>query len=183
VSLEQSIHEITGIPYRALRGGDLSSFSTLERLTWTEHRRTKRREDKAYCLLGIFGVYMPLVYGEGDHAWSRSMEKIDKKHTEKEEAEHILSFLPIATDAPFNALVHQFEPICLQQTRTELLDDIAQWIDGHDTPCVFWLNGMAGTGKSTVARTVARTCHEKGMLGPASSFQEEAEISLMQPSS
>jgi Heterokaryon incompatibility protein (HET) len=64
-SLEQRIHEITGIALPALRGDSLSQFTIEERLLWIRHRATKREEDLAYCLLGIFDIFMPLIYGEG----------------------------------------------------------------------------------------------------------------------
>src|SRR5947207_2310346 len=64
-SLEQQIHEITGIPVSALQGRPLSDFTVDERMFWAAKRETKREEDKAYALLGIFDVHMPLIYGEG----------------------------------------------------------------------------------------------------------------------
>jgi hypothetical protein len=64
-SLERQIHEITGITAQALQGGPLSQFSVKERISWTEKRETKREEDAAYSLLGIFDIHMPLIYGEG----------------------------------------------------------------------------------------------------------------------
>jgi Heterokaryon incompatibility protein (HET) len=85
-SLERQIHEITGITILALRGTSLSRFGIKERLSWAEYRKTTRKEDQVYSLLGIFGVYMPLIYGEGrDNAFTRLREEIDKhskgKHT------------------------------------------------------------------------------------------------------
>ena len=44
------------------------------------------------------------------------------------------------------------------------------WADGHDGRHIFWLNGMAGTGKSTIARTVARDCSEQERLGASFFF-------------
>ncbi|KAJ4377410.1 hypothetical protein N0V83_000235 [Neocucurbitaria cava] len=65
-SLEQTLHEITGISVTALQGScPLSQFSIDERMKWAERRETKREEDMAYSLLGIFGIHMPLLYGEG----------------------------------------------------------------------------------------------------------------------
>ncbi|ERF69453.1 hypothetical protein EPUS_07857 [Endocarpon pusillum Z07020] len=49
-SLEQYIHEITGIAIQALRGGPLTGFKVEERFSWAKHRETKRQEDKAYSL-------------------------------------------------------------------------------------------------------------------------------------
>ena len=64
-SLEQTLHEITGIAIQALRGSPLSYFSVDERMSWAAERQTKREEDEAYSLLGIFDIHMPLIYGEG----------------------------------------------------------------------------------------------------------------------
>lgn len=74
--LEQHIHEITGIPISALHGGSLSNFSVGERMRWAANRDTKKKEDKAYCLLGIFDVSMSLRYGEGEKALVRLENKV-----------------------------------------------------------------------------------------------------------
>ena len=48
-------------------------------MSWAEKRETTRKEDEAYSLLGIFDVYMPLIYGEGrENAFKRLREEIDK---------------------------------------------------------------------------------------------------------
>ncbi|KAM0151017.1 hypothetical protein ACHAQE_008675 [Botrytis cinerea] len=84
-SLEHLIHEITGIEISALHGQNLSDFSIDERMSWAKNRETKREEDKAYCLLGIFDVHMPLIYGErSKNSFRRLGEEIEKrakKHT------------------------------------------------------------------------------------------------------
>jgi hypothetical protein len=78
-TLERQVHKITGIAVLALQGAPLSQFGVDERLLWAENRQTTRKEDKAYSLLGIFNVYMPLIYGEGrDNALMRLREEIDK---------------------------------------------------------------------------------------------------------
>jgi hypothetical protein len=64
-SLVARIHKITGISVQALEGKGLSDFSVNERLSWAQNRQTKREEDAAYSLLGIFDIHMPLIYGEG----------------------------------------------------------------------------------------------------------------------
>ena len=79
-SLERHLHEITGISILALRGTPLSEFSIRERISWAENRETKREEDKAYSLLGIFDIHMPLIYGEGaKNAFGRFQEEIDRR--------------------------------------------------------------------------------------------------------
>jgi len=77
-SLEREIHEITGINIQALQGNPLSEFSVTERMSWAAKRKTTRKEDEAYCLLGIFDIHMPLIYGEGKKAFIRLKEEIDK---------------------------------------------------------------------------------------------------------
>jgi hypothetical protein len=78
-TLECQIHEITKIAVPALRGAPLSQFGVEERFSWVENRQTAHKEDKAYSMLGIFDVYMSLIYGEGeDNAFARLREAIDK---------------------------------------------------------------------------------------------------------
>jgi len=48
-------------------------------MSWAAMRQTTRIEDMAYCLLGLFDVHMPLLYGEGRKAFRRRQEKILKK--------------------------------------------------------------------------------------------------------
>ena len=77
-TLEGLIHEIIKIPRTALNGTQLSNFTVDERLKWAAGRHTKRTEDRAYCLLGIFEIFMPLIYGEGENAFKRLTEEIGK---------------------------------------------------------------------------------------------------------
>jgi hypothetical protein len=78
-TLEHDVYEITGVATEALRGGPLSRFTVEERMSWAKHRETKHPEDEAYALLGIFNVFMPLLYAEGrEKAFARLREEIDK---------------------------------------------------------------------------------------------------------
>lgn len=79
LSLAETISEISGIPLGALLGGDLSSFNFAEKMSWASQRLTTRIEDQAYCLMGLFGINMPLLYGEGKNAFLRLQEEIMKK--------------------------------------------------------------------------------------------------------
>ncbi|KAH0553188.1 hypothetical protein GP486_006632 [Trichoglossum hirsutum] len=86
-----------------------------------------------------------------------------------------LSLLPFATQAPFNAYGRRHEPACLPDTRVDLLQGIYDWADGEDgkdEQCIFWLNGLAGTGKSTISRTVARRYDEQKRLGASFFFSK-----------
>ncbi|KAF4810246.1 Vegetative incompatibility protein HET-E-1 [Colletotrichum siamense] len=70
---------ITKIPRECLLNEQpLSSFSTAQIMSWASSRVTTRPEDQAYCLLGLFGVNMPLLYGEGCKAFVRLQEEIIK---------------------------------------------------------------------------------------------------------
>ncbi|KAK4947888.1 hypothetical protein LTR10_013396 [Elasticomyces elasticus] len=89
--LGQQIFQITKVPIAALRGAAMSDFTVEERLQWAANRKTKRREDKAYCLLGIFDVFLPLIYGEGDNAYirlKREIAKSSKLHPRIESSEY-----------------------------------------------------------------------------------------------
>jgi hypothetical protein len=80
ISLEQDIHEITKISIGALRGQRLSDFSIAERMSWAATRNTTIKEDKIYCRLGIFEVFLPLIYGEGEaYAESRLRAEIQRR--------------------------------------------------------------------------------------------------------
>ncbi|CAI0643891.1 unnamed protein product [Colletotrichum noveboracense] len=72
--------EITGIDQRVLLGTtSQSDVSVANRMKWASCRNTTRPEDIAYCLLGLFNVNMPLLYGEGERAFVRLQEEILKE--------------------------------------------------------------------------------------------------------
>lgn len=78
-SLFQDIHDVTKLPLDAVRGRFLDDFSVDVRLSWAEGRETKREEDAAYSLLGIFDIYMPLIYGEGrQRAFRRLLKELNE---------------------------------------------------------------------------------------------------------
>lgn len=56
----------------------LSECPIAQRMAWAANRTTTRLEDRAYSLLGIFDVYMPMLYGEGERAFQRLQEEIIK---------------------------------------------------------------------------------------------------------
>lgn len=76
-TLEGVIASVTGIDQDCI-GGRKSIFdeSVATRMSWAARRTTTRREDLAYCLLGIFDINMPLLYGEGQKAFKRLQEEI-----------------------------------------------------------------------------------------------------------
>jgi hypothetical protein len=79
VSNITGIHEVylmtwsdsTSPRFDVLRGASVS-----ERMSWAARRQTTKEEDRAYCLMGIFGINMPLTYGEGMNAFFRLQQEI-----------------------------------------------------------------------------------------------------------
>ncbi|KAK0641893.1 heterokaryon incompatibility protein-domain-containing protein [Cercophora newfieldiana] len=73
------ISRVTGIDEVCLQKKKrLEEYSIAQRMAWAANRVTTREEDMAYCLLGIFGINMPLLYGEGRKAFRRLQEEILK---------------------------------------------------------------------------------------------------------
>ncbi|KAI8673531.1 HET domain-containing protein [Fusarium keratoplasticum] len=89
-SLAAQIAIVTGITSRILCGEDVSTCIVAERMSWASQRQTTRREDMAYCLMGLFQINMPLLYGEGDKAFVRLQEEILRQ----EEDYSILAWTP-----------------------------------------------------------------------------------------
>ncbi|KAI6038838.1 heterokaryon incompatibility protein-domain-containing protein, partial [Pisolithus marmoratus] len=66
------LREITGIPCEVLRDGLAAKrLSVAQIMSWAADWRTTRVEDRAYSLMGLFGVNMPMLYGEGKKAFQR----------------------------------------------------------------------------------------------------------------
>ncbi|KAI8648817.1 NACHT domain-containing protein [Fusarium sp. Ph1] len=82
-----------------------------------------------------------------------------------------LDRLPIAEGASFDSHAEEHNPTCLLDTRVDLLEGISRWIADPDSKTIYWLNGMAGTGKSTISRTVARSRSKQGDLGASFFFK------------
>ncbi|KAL8402633.1 hypothetical protein RB596_009121 [Gaeumannomyces avenae] len=76
--------------------------------------------------------------------------------------------LPVAKGAAFGAEANEHDPSCHPNTRMDLLADIHKWIEDPNGKSIFWLRGMAGTGKSTISRTVAKTLADNKV--PSASF-------------
>lgn len=75
-SLKSLISDITGIDVGVFNGTRLGKFSVAQKMSWASQRETTRIEDTAYCLMGMFGIHMPMMYGEGDRAFMRLQEEI-----------------------------------------------------------------------------------------------------------
>ena len=96
---------------------------------------------------------------------------IDKK-LDQVQQDRLLGALPCVEAAAFNSYDNQHERKCLPQTRVDLLRQVTEWADGSSSKCIFWLSGMAGTGKSTIARTVADQLASKDRLAASFFFSK-----------
>ncbi|KAJ3578633.1 hypothetical protein NPX13_g1938 [Xylaria arbuscula] len=71
-----ALQRITGIDTFVLETGHFSQICVAKRMSWASRRETTRSEDRAYSLMGIFNVNMPLIYGEGKNAFTRLQQEI-----------------------------------------------------------------------------------------------------------
>ncbi|KAK0740165.1 hypothetical protein B0T18DRAFT_203158 [Schizothecium vesticola] len=146
-SLLSLVAEITGIGEAAITGEPLDGFSLQERFSWAETRQTKREEDWAYSLLGIFGVFIPPIYGEGrENAERRLRNEIRAtvaagKQLETREGHFVVPYL---SNPDFVKRPEPFEEIKTQ------LGYGSNRTDGTSQSRVS-LFGLGGVGKTQIA--------------------------------
>ncbi|KAI1334196.1 P-loop containing nucleoside triphosphate hydrolase protein [Xylariaceae sp. FL0016] len=145
-SLETLIRDITGIPANALRGTPLSDFTVSEREAWARNRQTKYEEDLAYCLLGMFDVYVLPNYGEGrKNAQRRLREEVHKavKGT----------FLD---DFSISFSLSKVPEIQHFVSREEELAKIRRALNSDGSRRIVTLHGLGGIGKTQIAVAYAK---------------------------
>ncbi|KAI1400639.1 HET-domain-containing protein [Hypoxylon fuscum] len=90
------ISEITVIPMPIISGTESpAQYSVAQKMSWAAYRSSTRLEDRAYSLMGLFDINMPLLYGEGDRAFTRLQEEILK-----ETDDHSLLCWTVPKDSP-----------------------------------------------------------------------------------
>ena len=82
-----------------------------------------------------------------------------------------LSALDPLNGTAFDSHDEEHNARCLAGTRVGILEQINRWAERHDSEQIFWLHGGAGTGKSTISRTVAYNLHERDRLGASFFFK------------
>ncbi|KAH7075013.1 kinesin light chain 1 [Paraphoma chrysanthemicola] len=172
VSLEQEIHKVTKIPVEVLRGQRLGERTVEERMSWAAHRITTVKEDKVYCLLGIFGVFLPLIYGEGvNYATVRLNEEIKKRQAGKGFQDlrqvSVFALLPFPRNERFVG----------RDDELHLLEQSLLTPSTHQRMIIY---GLGGSGKSALAlefayRTMTRYTKHFVFWVPAIS-QESFEL-------
>ncbi|RDK41662.1 WD40 repeat-like protein [Aspergillus phoenicis ATCC 13157] len=147
--LLESILPVTSHPLKEIEATIRSDETRLRQ--WVRHDEHLQSQAKAEELLGRIDEFIDLL------------KDLHRKFD--------LYNLPDAEGATFDSYHNQHEEECLSGTREELLLQVNDWGSSSDGPCIFWLNGMAGTGKSTIARSVARRFQDKGQLGATYFFK------------
>lgn len=184
-SLEHQIHEITGIAIPALRGAPLSQFEVEECFKWAETRRTTREEDWAYCLLGIFGIFMPLIYGEGKaHAVRRLKKEIAEARNSSDgsklQAKEHTWMVPFERNPSFTGrepeLKRLYRALCVVNRTAKVaitglggvgktqvaLEFIYRWKAEHNDCSVIW---MPATSKETLRLAYLNAARQLGIPG------------------
>ncbi|KAK3648000.1 hypothetical protein LTR56_007700 [Elasticomyces elasticus] len=130
-----AIRDLTKIPVSVLRGKrEPRDFPVATRMSWAAERQTTRLEDQAYCLLGLFDINLPLIYGEGARAFGRLQEEIIRRSTD-----HTIfawravscTYWPVQLSVLFAAAPNAFA----NSTRDGLAEcyrDVEGWIESYE---------------------------------------------------
>lgn len=147
-SLESQIQQATGIAVHALQGQLISQFGVEERMSWAAKRKTTIEEDQAYCLLGIFNIHLPIIYGEGvENAFKRLREEINKCSEE-------LKCLQALRNSEYEEV---------KDRNPERLEGTCRWFLEHDhfrhwqqssSSNLLWVSADPGCGKSVLAKSL-----------------------------
>ncbi|GIZ44968.1 hypothetical protein CKM354_000815200 [Cercospora kikuchii] len=160
--LKHLIADITNIPVPVLSGASPLDFSINERLRWAANRETSRSEDKAYCLFGLFKVFLPPMYGEGDHAFVRLRHEL-------ESSRHITPGLDVTKQLGRRNDLLQSLPFEQMDARRMNIKDAqlatCEWIlqdpdyitwnardKFNQQQGILWIAGKPGAGKSTIMK-------------------------------
>ena len=113
-ALMELVHRTTNVsPEALLEPRSLDKFSVAQRLSWAAKRETTRVEDRAYSLLGIFDINIPILYGEGERAFRRLQEEIMRRIPDQTlfawlDVEHLI-FPPSRFDKPLPVSSNLFD--------------------------------------------------------------------------
>ncbi|KAG7414192.1 Vegetative incompatibility protein HET-E-1 [Fusarium oxysporum f. sp. rapae] len=152
---------------------------------YADSHKNDRWQRYAAATAAAFAVelleYVPVAQLEATQKIAEVIQSLDRRISSLSTPIHNLDYrtafvqLPIAEGASFDSKAEEHNSQCLPNTREELLEKLDRWIDDPKSEIIFWLNGMAGTGKSTISRTIARARSERADLG-ASFFFKRGEI-------
>ena len=106
----------------------LPSFPVATRMSWAANRETTRLEDEAYCLLGLFAVHMPLLYGEGSNSFQRLQEEILRTTTDhsilayEHRSKSVSRMVPLLASSPYD--FRNCGQLCFSQSSWQLKSEI-----------------------------------------------------------
>ncbi|KAH8202104.1 hypothetical protein TruAng_003682 [Truncatella angustata] len=155
-SLEETLHEVTRVPIRALRGDSLSDFNFDTRISWSLKRVTSKAEDRAYSLLGLLGLSMSLIYGEGEESAFRRLRKEHADQTRLSRDPEMdasisqcLSQLRISDPRDDRSRIEYTKGGLLKDSYRWVLEnkDFQRWRSGEDHH-LLWIKGDPGKGKT-----------------------------------
>ncbi|KAH0556398.1 hypothetical protein GP486_005680 [Trichoglossum hirsutum] len=194
--LQRKVGEIRGILERIkqlLDGRDKARLSTTSELSnslkecFRELEELKaelepRKARKAMSRFGVRALKWPFTSKQVEKIVS-GLERYEQAFTLALQVDQMglvfdldqkldLAKLPIAEGASFDSHMEEHNARCLHNTRTELLYHIREWTEDKNGKPIFWLSGMAGTGKSTIARTIAQSFANQGQLGASFFFKK-----------
>jgi hypothetical protein len=110
--MNEQLNRITGVTTHILLVPmSVRSCSVAKIMSWASRRITTRKEDIAYCLLGLFGIQMPLLYGEGARAFIRLQEEILKHSSDQS----IFVWNPLNVEKPSMSILAP-APSCFADT-------------------------------------------------------------------
>jgi hypothetical protein len=128
-----------------------------------------RFKDWKGCVERIKAAEQSVQKRFGQYQTQRGIEKERLKDIEAVLKEDLQPCVSVGQRFDANKLNHI--ELCQEGTRTNFLRMIRNWAMGKDSKPIFWLGGTAGTGKSTIAKTVAKQLAELGYLGASFFFQ------------
>ncbi|POR34530.1 Vegetative incompatibility protein HET-E-1 [Tolypocladium paradoxum] len=111
-----------------------------------------------------------VIRGICNYADSHTNDRWQRYASATAAARRCLIAFPLSLGPP-STPAEEHNPTCFPNTRVELLDQITQWAENSRAESIFWLNGMAGTGKSTISRTISRSFDRAGNLGASFFFK------------
>ncbi|OJD26863.1 hypothetical protein ACJ73_01743 [Blastomyces percursus] len=142
----------------------------LESIKATEEGISKVLDTRDSRALKLIGEQVVILRNNADDSLSLSLDT--KASVDKINQSQLPGKLHRAEYAAFNTYpkADRRPPICLEGTLVDILREIQHWGDGHREQCMFWIKGLAGTGKSTLARTIAHHFNKKRRLGASFFF-------------
>ncbi|PWY79021.1 hypothetical protein BO83DRAFT_356581 [Aspergillus eucalypticola CBS 122712] len=143
---------------------------------WVDFNKWRNLLESITCLDGKIRQNLTLIAGDDIQKMFKELEKsqqivmttlsVLKENFKEAKQKELLDELPVVSKAKYGSFDDGNKSECLEGTRTEILREIQCWAESPDDSQVFWVRGMAGTGKSTISRTFAAACQERKSLIP-----------------